>query len=100
MDTALRTGTTSPRLVIQRQLGHADLEITSRYLRGIDNTEIIVAVHERQAPMIPADPRISYLGLIPGPSRSHVAALRRRRIRESAQNASEHGAQSSVVPAI
>jgi site-specific recombinase XerD len=26
-------------IVIQRQLGHADLAITSRYLRGIDNTE-------------------------------------------------------------
>jgi len=26
---------------------HADLAITSRYLRGIDNTEIIAAVHER-----------------------------------------------------
>ena len=43
-------------IVIQRQLGHADLAITSRYLRGIDNTEIIAAVHERPAPMIPADP--------------------------------------------
>lgn len=42
-------------LVTQRQLGHADLAITSRYLRGIDNTEIIAAVHERSAPMIPAD---------------------------------------------
>jgi len=45
-------------IVIQRQLGHADLAITSRYLRGIDNTEIIEAVHERPAPMIPADPRL------------------------------------------
>ena len=27
-------------IVIQRQLGHADLAITSRYLRGIDNTEL------------------------------------------------------------
>ena len=44
-------------LVIQRQLGHADLAITSRYLRGIDNTEIIAAVHQRPAPMIPADPQ-------------------------------------------
>jgi hypothetical protein len=26
-------------------------------LRGIDSTEIIAAVHERPAPMIPADPR-------------------------------------------
>lgn len=43
-----------PLLVIQRQLGGADLRITSAYLRGIDNTEIIRAVHERPAPMIPA----------------------------------------------
>jgi site-specific recombinase XerD len=43
-----------PLLIIQRQLGHADLAITSVYLRGIDNTEIIHAVHERPAPMIPA----------------------------------------------
>ena len=41
-------------IVIQRQLGHADLAITSRYLRGIDNTEIIHAVHQRPEPMIPA----------------------------------------------
>ncbi len=44
-----------PLQVIQRQLGrHADLGITSAYLRGIDNTEIIHAVHERPAPMISA----------------------------------------------
>ena len=43
-----------PLLVIQRQLGHADLAITSVYLRGIDNTEIIHTVHERPTPMIPA----------------------------------------------
>ncbi len=43
-----------PLVVIQRQLGHADLGITSAYLRGIDNTEIIQAVHERPIPMIPA----------------------------------------------
>jgi site-specific recombinase XerD len=40
-----------PLLVIQRQ--HADLAITSVYLRGIDNTEIVRTVHERPAPMIP-----------------------------------------------
>jgi integrase len=47
-----------PLVVIQRQLGHADLGITSAYLRGIDNTEIIHAVHERPAPMIPATTRL------------------------------------------
>ena len=48
-----------PLQVIQRQLGHADLGITSVYLRGIDNTEIIHAVHERAAPMIPANARLT-----------------------------------------
>ena len=48
-----------PLVVIQRQLGHADLGITSSYLRGIDNTEIIHAVHERPAPMIPATTGLS-----------------------------------------
>ena len=43
-----------PLLVIQRQLGHADVAITSVYLRGIDNIEIVHAVHERPAPMIVA----------------------------------------------
>jgi site-specific recombinase XerD len=43
-----------PIVVIQRQLGHADLAITSTYLRGIDNTEIVHTVHERPIPMIPA----------------------------------------------
>jgi integrase len=49
-------------LVIQRQLGHADLGITSAYLRGIDNTEIIHAVHQRPAPMIPATSRLAFRG--------------------------------------
>jgi site-specific recombinase XerD len=49
-----------PVLVIQRQLGHADLGITSAYLRGIDNTEIIHAVHQRPAPMIPATTGLSF----------------------------------------
>ena len=43
-----------PIVVIQRQLGHADLGVTSVYLRGIDNTEIIDTVHQRRAPMMPA----------------------------------------------
>jgi site-specific recombinase XerD len=42
-----------PLLVIQRQLGHTNLGITSIYLQGIDNTEIIDTVHARRAPMIP-----------------------------------------------
>jgi integrase len=41
-----------PLIVIQRQLGHSNLGITSIYLQGIDNAEIIDAVHARRAPMI------------------------------------------------
>jgi site-specific recombinase XerD len=43
-----------PLVVIQRQLGHADLGVTSVYLQGIDNAEIIDTVHNRHAPMVPA----------------------------------------------
>jgi site-specific recombinase XerD len=42
-----------PLIVIQRQLGHSDLGITSVYLQGIDSGEIIETVHARHAPMIP-----------------------------------------------
>jgi hypothetical protein len=42
-----------PLIVIQRQLGHSNLGITSIYLQGIDNVEIIETVHARPAPMIP-----------------------------------------------
>ena len=42
-----------PLIVIQRQLGHTNLGITSVYLQGIDNTEIIDTVHARRAPMVP-----------------------------------------------
>src|SRR3954470_19966780 len=41
-----------PLVVIQRQLGHSNLGITSIYLQGIDNAEIIEAVHARRAPMV------------------------------------------------
>jgi site-specific recombinase XerD len=42
-----------PLIVIQRQLGHSDLGITSVYLQGIDNAEIIETVHARRQLMIP-----------------------------------------------
>src|SRR5215207_380395 len=42
-----------PLIVIQRQLGHSNLGITSIYLQGIDSGEIIETVHARRAPMIP-----------------------------------------------
>ena len=43
-----------PLNVIQRQLGHANLGVTSIYLQGIDSAEIVETVHGRRAPMIPA----------------------------------------------
>jgi site-specific recombinase XerD len=43
-----------PLPVIQRQLGHAHLGVTSTYLQGIDTTEIINTIHARTAPVIPA----------------------------------------------
>jgi integrase len=44
-----------PLVVIQRQLGHSNLGITSIYLQGIDNGEIIETVPARRAPMIPVN---------------------------------------------
>jgi integrase/recombinase XerD len=47
-----------PLIVIQRQLGHTSLGVTSIYLPGIDSAEIIEAVHARRPPMIPVDPSL------------------------------------------
>ena len=47
-----------PLVVIQRQLGHSNLGITSVYLQGIDNAEIIETVHARRAPMIPVSAQL------------------------------------------
>jgi site-specific recombinase XerD len=43
-----------PLPIIQRQLGHAHLGITSIYLQGIDTREIVDAVHHRRPPVISA----------------------------------------------
>ena len=43
-----------PLNVIQRQLGHANLGITSVYLQGIDTEEIVSTVHRRPAPTVSA----------------------------------------------
>jgi site-specific recombinase XerD len=43
-----------PLMIIQRQLGHANLGITSVYLQGIDSSEIVDTVHGRRAPMVSA----------------------------------------------
>jgi integrase-like protein len=50
-----------PLIVIQRQLGHSNLGITSVYLQGIDNAEIIDTVHARRAPMIPVSTSVTAL---------------------------------------
>ncbi len=44
-----------PLVVIQRQLGHAHLGITSIYLQGVDSSEIIGTVHARPSPTISAN---------------------------------------------
>ena len=49
-----------PLIVIQRQLGHTNLGITSIYLQGTDNTEIIDTVHARRAPMVPVDSSLAH----------------------------------------
>jgi site-specific recombinase XerD len=42
-----------PLIVIQRQLGHSNLGITSICLQDIDHAESIETVHAPRAPMIP-----------------------------------------------
>jgi integrase len=49
-----------PLVVIQRQLGHTSLGVTSICLQGIDSAEIIDAVHSRRAPMIPVDSSLRF----------------------------------------
>src|SRR5437660_10420150 len=44
-----------PLVVVQRQLRHANLGITSVYLQGIDSSEIISTVHGRPSPTISAN---------------------------------------------
>jgi site-specific recombinase XerD len=48
-----------PLIVIQRQLGHSNLGITSVYLQGIDNAEIIETVHARRQPVIPVSTSVA-----------------------------------------
>jgi hypothetical protein len=42
-----------PADVIQRQLGHTNLGISSIYLQGIDSAAVIDTVHARPAPVVP-----------------------------------------------
>ncbi|MDQ3678495.1 MAG: site-specific integrase [Actinomycetota bacterium] len=43
-----------PLNVIQRQLGRSNLGVTSVYLQRIDGAEIIITIHNRRPPMMPA----------------------------------------------
>jgi integrase len=54
-------GESVPLIVIQRQLGHSNLGITSVYLQGIDNAEIIETVHAGRASMIPVSASLRLL---------------------------------------
>jgi integrase/recombinase XerD len=44
----------APRSTSPNASGHSNLGITSIYLQGIDNSEIINTVYARPAPMLPA----------------------------------------------
>lgn len=63
-----------PLVVIQRQLGHSNVGITSVYLQGIDSSEIIETVHARRAPMVPV--RVTPRALSAGPRKSREARAR------------------------
>ena len=63
-----------PLIVIQRQLGHSNLGITSIYLQGIDNAEIIETVHARRAFMIPVNASLRPSSTAKGQRRSSRVA--------------------------
>ena len=64
-----------PLPVIQRQLGHAHLDVTSTYLQGIDTTEIINTVYGRGPPVIPASAGLLLEQTAPCRSRRHAAGV-------------------------
>jgi len=66
-----------PLNVIQRRLGHTNLGVTSNFLQGIDNAEIIATVHARKAPMIPPAPGSASKWSTPGHPRAHRNCSRR-----------------------
>jgi len=60
-----------PPIVIQRQLGHSNLGITSISLQGIDKAEIIEAVHARRAPTVPVSASLRSMTLAATPLVAH-----------------------------
>ena len=80
-----------PLVVIQRQLGHANLGITSVYLQGIDDAEITDTVHARRAPMIPASAGLRNDALTVGARPSpRGAGTRKEKRRASVAASSAH----------
>jgi integrase/recombinase XerD len=49
-----------PLNVIRRQVGHANLGVTSVYLQGIDTEEIVSTIHRRPAPTVSATAALSH----------------------------------------
>jgi site-specific recombinase XerD len=72
-----------PLVVIQRQLGHANLGVTSIYLQGIDNSEIIDTVHARRPPVIPAAAGLRTTLPAPGSSTTTADLPPRRRTKRA-----------------
>jgi hypothetical protein len=62
-------------IVIQCQLGHTNLGITSIYTQGIDLTEIIDSVDAGRPPMVPVDATLRCDRVAPRSS-SETGALR------------------------
>ena len=73
--------------IIQRQLGHAHLGVTSIYLQGIDNAEIIDAVHARRPPVIPGHRRSAHHPVVqrPEPLKNRDRNQQPRRCRDDGQ---------------
>jgi integrase len=86
-----------PLIVIQRQLGHSNLGITSVYLQGIDSGEIIETVHERR-PAHDSRQRIT-AALIPQSPPAARRAKRKRRIVRHRRRVQANAAAPSRQPA-
>ncbi|MGH2948480.1 MAG: tyrosine-type recombinase/integrase [Solirubrobacteraceae bacterium] len=67
-----------PLIVIQRPLGHSNLGITSMYLQGMHNAEIIETVHARRQPIPPSARPCCREEAVPGRCSSRKATPGRR----------------------
>lgn len=55
----------TPAHVLQRQLRHSNLAVTSTYLSSITQDEVVAAVHQRPAPMLAVPDLMAVLAAIP-----------------------------------